>query len=180
MGFNHGRGFATLSNGGNIWGFGSPPPELLVEEQVQHDKYTGLSGEATGKRWAGQRFLVPPNRKIATLAFIISQVGNPIGEVTFTIREYPTNIPLLSKVWGDASDLPAVYPPTEWQEVEFDAPLLIDVLVEMIVQFNRENEEGQVGFAFQEGDIKPDEEYIRDVEGSDPTAEATYRYKYYE
>jgi hypothetical protein len=138
----------------------------------------GISGET--KKWAGQRFWIPPNRKIATLAFLISKMGSPTGDVTFTIREYPTDIPLLSKVWGDISDLPETYPPAEWQEVEFDTPQLIDVLVEMIVQFSGGDGSNCVVYALQNSDVKPDEELVRDVEGADPTEDAAYRYKYYE
>lgn len=173
MGFLQ-RGFAY----GNRRGFAIPLPELLVEEQVQHDTYIGLSGQTGGKKWAGQHFWIPPNRKIATLAFLIMKSGNPTGDVTFTIKEYPTNIVLNSKVWGDASELPTTYPPAEWQEVEFDIPKLIDVLVKMIVEFSGGDAGNQVGFAFKSTNVKPDEEYDRDVEGLDPTSDAAYRYKY--
>ncbi|MBA7479263.1 hypothetical protein ES707_14697 [subsurface metagenome] len=176
MGFLQ-RGFAY----GNRRGFAIPLPELLVEEQILHNTYIGLSGQFEGKKWAGQHFWIPPNRKIATLAFIIMKSGSPTGDVTFTIEEYPTGIPLLTKVWGDASDLPTTYPPTEWQEVTFDSPRLIDVLVRMLVKFSGGDGGNQVGFAFQGGgSVKPDEEYVRDVEGVEPTSDAAYRYKYYE
>ncbi|MBA7480718.1 hypothetical protein ES707_16180 [subsurface metagenome] len=178
MGFEQ-RGFAF----GNRRGFAPPLyiPELKVEEQLQHDSYIGLSGQFEGKTWAGQHFWIPPNRKIATLAFLISKLGSPTGDVTFTIEEYPTDIPLLTKVWGDASDLPAAYPPAEWQEVEFDIPQFIDVIVRMQVKFSGGDAGNQVAFAFWSGgSVKPDEEYVRDVEGVDPTSDAAYRYKYYE
>ncbi len=178
MGFLQ-RGFAY----GNRRGFAIPlyVPELKVEEQIQHNSITGLSGEFEGKKWAGQHFWIPPNRKIATLAFLIIKLGNPTGDVTFTIKEYPSEIILNSKVWGDASDLPTAYPPTEWIEVEFDTPQLIDVLVRMRVEFSGGDGENQVAFAYQGGgSVKPDEEYVRDVEGVEPTSDAAYRYKYYE
>jgi hypothetical protein len=172
MGFLQ-RGFAY----GNRRGFAIPLPELLVEEQVLHNTNVGLDG--TDIKWVGQRFLAPPNHKIAFLAFRIWKNFDPTGDVTFIIQEYPTGIPLLSKVWGDASDLPP-YPSKEWQEVEFDAPLLIDVLVEMIVKFSGGDGGNQVGMAYQNTDIKPNEELYKDIIGSDPTSDASYRYKYYE
>ncbi len=177
MGFLQ-RGFAY----GNRRGFAIPlyTPELKIEEQVLHNSYSGLAGHTGGMKWAGQRFLMPFNRKIATLAFLISKIGSPTGNVTFTIRSYPGDIPLLSKVWRDASDLPAAYPPAEWQEVEFDTPILIEAPVEMIVQFSGGDAANQVVFAYQNTNVKPDEEFIRDVEGADPTQDATYRYKYWE
>ncbi|MBA7585225.1 hypothetical protein ES708_27196 [subsurface metagenome] len=176
MGFLQ-RGFAY----GNRRGFAIPLPlpELLVEEQVLHNQNRGLSGEVGDEKWAGQRFWHPPNRKIATLAFIISKLGSPTGDITFTIREYPSDIVLNSKVWGDASDLPATYPPVEWQEVEFDAPILIDVSVEMIVEFSGGDASSQVATTFQNTNVKPDEEYVYEG-GGDPTSDAAYRYKYYE
>ncbi|MBA7515971.1 hypothetical protein ES705_08016 [subsurface metagenome] len=174
MGFLQ-RGFAY----GNRRGFAIPLPELLVEEQIQSTAGVGLDG--TDKKWAGQRFWIPPNRKIATLAFKLTKLGNPTGDVTFVIQEYPTSIPLLSKVWGDASDLPTTYPPVEWTEVEFDIPQLIDVLVSMLVKFSGGDGGNQVSMRFQGGgSVKPDEELVRDVEGVEPTSDATYRYKYYE
>ncbi|GAI67225.1 unnamed protein product, partial [marine sediment metagenome] len=115
MGFLQ-RGFAY----GNRRGFAIPLPELKTEEQVQHNTYMGLSGQTGGKKWAGQRFWIPPNRKIATLAFVIMKFGSPTGDVTFAIRHYPSMTILNSKVWGDASDLPTTYPPVDWQEAEFD------------------------------------------------------------
>lgn len=174
MGFLQ-RGFAY----GNRRGFAIPLPELLVEEQILQNRVTGLDG--TDKKWAGQWFHIPPNRKIATLAFKIMKLGSPTGEVTFFIREYPTGIVLNSKVWGDAADLPTAYPPDEWLEVEFDSPLLIDVLVEMRVGFSGGDGANQVGIASQGGgSVKPDEEFKADIVGADPAVDCTYRYKYYE
>ncbi|MBA7523142.1 hypothetical protein ES705_15265 [subsurface metagenome] len=174
MGFLQ-RGFAY----GNRRGFAIPLPELLVEEQILHNTYGGLY--LGGIEWAGQRFWLPPNRKIATLAFVLCKFGNPPGVITFTIREYPTNIPLLSKVWGNASDVPSTYPPVEWQEVEFDTPQLIDTLVEMIVEYSEGDGGNCIAIASQGGgSVKPDEEFYRAVEGVDPTSDAAYRYKYYE
>lgn len=154
--------------------------ELKVEEQILHTTYMGLSGQTGGKKWAGQHFWIPPNRKIAKLAFLISKLGSPTGDVTFIIRDHPTDIVLNSKVWGDASDLPSAYPPAEWQEVEFDASILINDIVEMVVQFSGGDGGNQVVFASQNTDVKPDEEYVRDVDGHDPTSDAAYRYKYWE
>ncbi|GAH90354.1 unnamed protein product [marine sediment metagenome] len=177
MGFEQ-RGFAF----GNRRGFAPPlyVPELKIEEQILHDTFVGLSGG--GKEWAGQHFWIPPNRKIAFLAFLISKLGSPTGDVTFIIRVHPTDIVLLSKVWGDASELTTDLPPTVWQEVEFDAPTLISggVPVEMVVQFSGGDGGNQVALAFQDADVKPDEELVLDVEGHDPTRDAAYRYKYYE
>ncbi|GAI67286.1 unnamed protein product [marine sediment metagenome] len=176
MGFLQ-RGFAY----GNRRGFAIPLPELLVEEQILRNTYPGLSGQFEGITWAGQRFWIPPNRKIATLAFLISKLGSPTGDVTFTIKEYPTGIILNSKVWGDASDLPTAFPPAEWQEVEFDSPALIDVLAKMICEFSGGDGGNQVVFAKQGGgSVKPDEEFEMDIEGLYPTDDAAYRYKYYE
>ncbi|MBA7520409.1 hypothetical protein ES705_12505 [subsurface metagenome] len=182
MGFDHGRGFATLSNGGNIWGFSSPPPELKVEEQVEWNTVVGLSAvNLLGKKWAGQMFWIPPNRKIATLAFYLVKLGTPTGDVTFTIKEFPTGIVLNSKVWGDASDVPTDYPPLVWTEVEFDTPILIDTLVRMLVEFSGGDGENQIALFLQSGgSVKPDEEFDMDVEGVDPTKDAAYRYKYWE
>ncbi|GAI92928.1 unnamed protein product [marine sediment metagenome] len=38
----------------------------------------------------------------------------------------------------------------------------------------------QVGAALQGSDVKPNENLVADISGSDPTSDFTYRYKYYE
>ncbi|GAI62318.1 unnamed protein product [marine sediment metagenome] len=180
MGFLQ-RGFAY----GNRRGFAIPlyVPELKVEEQIQYNTFVGLSGDTGGKKWAGQHFFIPPDRKIATLAFYLVKMGTPTGDVTFTIKTYPDGIVLNSKVWGDASDVPTDIPVLVWTEAEFDTPILIDTIrqVRMIVEFSGGDGENQIALCRQDGgSVKPDEEFVMDVEGSDPTSEAAYRYKYWE
>ncbi|GAI68338.1 unnamed protein product [marine sediment metagenome] len=177
MGFLQ-RGFAY----GNRRGFAIPlyVPELKVEEQVEFNEIVGLDGHTGGKKWAGQHFWHAPNRKIATLAFYLVKLGNPTGDVTFIIREHPTDIVLLSKVWGDASDVPTDLPPLVWTEAKFDAPTFINVVAEMVVQFSGGDGENQIAVCRQSTNVKPDEEFVMDVEGHDPTKDAAYQYKYRE
>ncbi|GAI92924.1 unnamed protein product, partial [marine sediment metagenome] len=95
----------------------------------------GLDG--TGKKWIGQQFnIVPIYRKVATLAVKLIKVGTPTGIITLAVVDWSSGLPIISKVWGDAADLPTAYPATEWQEVEFDTPTLIDVISRMGVSFS--------------------------------------------
>jgi len=174
MGFQQ-RGFAW----GNKRGFAVELAELLVEEQIQHNSMVGLDG--TNKNWAGQVFPVAPiNRKVAKLAFKVIKIGAPAGNVTFAVVNQATGIAINSKVWGDAAGLPTNYPHTEWQEVTFDSPLLIDVIARMCVLFSGGDGGNQVAPAIQTSDVKANEYAIYDVVGSQPAVDFTYRYSYYE
>jgi hypothetical protein len=53
----------------------------------------------------GQRLTIP-NRLVTQIGYRVWKWGNPTGDVTLSIRDLVTDKPIVSVVWGDASELP--------------------------------------------------------------------------
>lgn len=147
---------------------------MATEEQTQHNTIAGLDG--TDERRAGQKLTIS-SRVVSKLAFKLIQVGSPTGNVTFTIRKLSTDI-ISSKVWGDASSLPTSYPATEWQEVTFDTPQLVNEEVWIFCEFAGGDSQNQVALALQSEDVKADEHLYLISFGNVFDSDATYRYTY--
>ncbi len=151
---------------------------LLIEEQSEHDTGVGLA--ADGNIRAAQRLIIP-NRKVVKLSFKLIKIGNPTGEVTFTIRGLISGL-IQSKPWGDASALPSIPPPVDWQEVTFDTPVPIDEEARICVEFEGGDESNVVYVArFSAYDIKPNEnlDTYKVSWVSQPANDCAYRYEYY-
>ncbi|MBA7653990.1 hypothetical protein ES703_61857 [subsurface metagenome] len=154
-----------------------PPPEEYTEEQLAED-YT--MGTADPPRYKGGQRLTIPNREVTKLAFLMFKHGSPSGDLFFRIWKYPTYAIIMSKLWGDASDLPTA---KEWIEVEFDTPTLINE--EVIIGWDFPNAQAGNGISFRitTYDAKADEVYAQD-RGTGwsfyDSMDTTYRYKYFE
>lgn len=151
---------------------------LKTEEQTQHDSIIGL--DVTDKIRAGQKLTIS-NRKVAKLAFKLVKIGNPTGDVTFTIRGLVSGL-ISSKVWGDASAIPTTYPATTWQEVTFGSPQTINEDARVCAEFSGGDGSNLVAVSiFTASDIKPSEYLVhyRTSWVALPDDDCAYRYKYY-
>ena len=124
---------------------------MAVEEQTANDgAYALYSGFRT--RYA-QRLTIS-NREVTKLAFILNKSGSPTGDVTLEIRKVSDDGVLLTKVWGDAADLPLT---GAWKEVTFDTPATINEEVRICVRYEGGNASNFVQCAVQQSDVKADE-----------------------
>ncbi len=149
----------------------------MPTEQQLLNNTTGsfaLEGPVRG----GQRLTIS-NRTVEKLSFMLGKVGAPAGNVTFTIRKVSDDSIINSKVWGDASTLPAV---PDWREVTFTTPVLVNeevrILWEFVQPFNTAN---QVGWRYQNTDVKAGEKqsHYRSGAWSDfADRDTTYKYTY--
>ncbi len=149
MGFGHGRGFATLSNGGNIWGFGSPPPELKVEEQTEYNSSSIVYG--THREKVGQRVAIP-NRKVLKLAFVLERINLAVGDVFFVIARTFDNVELIKQKLCDASEIAP--PPEEWYELEFSSPPTINDEVAFYVEYQGGDSSNHILVHYQNTNVK--------------------------
>ena len=76
-----------------------PEPEEETEEQIQYDHNVTIILATPGR--AGQELTIP-NRQVTKLGFWLSKLGDPTGDITFTIRKESDDGLLLSKVLGNA------------------------------------------------------------------------------
>jgi len=154
-----------------------PPPEEYTEEQTDSNSDVSIVG--VNAPTCGQLLFIP-NRKVTKLGFLLRKQGSPTGDVLFTIRNASDKSLILSKVWGDASVVPA---PLTYLEVEFDDPTIIDLEVRCLIEHPDYAADDFLISRLQQSDVKPDECWTR---GSiaDPvdmlTWDFVYRYKYYE
>jgi len=99
----------------------------------------------------GQRLTI--SGKVSKLAFAIGKYGSPTGDVTFSVR-YLDNSIILSKVWGDVSNLSGSL---EWKEVTFDAPAVIDNEVMILVEYSGGSSTNRVKTGASSTDVKAGE-----------------------
>lgn len=152
-------------------------PTEYTEEQTQHN--TDVSIKGTNAPTCGQKLTIP-NRTITKLAFYIGKEGSPTGDVTFTIRKVTNGSIIVSKVWGDAADLPTEL---TWIEVEFDAPTLINEEVRMLIEHTGYDDNNYIKSRLQSSNVKDNERWTRGGVGSWSEAQDwdfVYRYTYTE
>lgn len=154
-----------------------PPPVEYTEEQTASNY--DIPTYANYYPRAGQRLTIA-NRKVTKIAFPLKKSASPTGDVTFTIRKVSDDSIIVSKVWGDAADLPTG---TTWEEVVLDTPTLVNEEVRLLWEFNGGDSGNPVVGRFQASDVKAGEYRTTYHSGAweDRTDhDGTYRYKYYE
>lgn len=122
----------------------------------------------------GQRKTIS-NRRISKLRFLLRKYGSPpTGNVTFAVRRVSDDSIILSKVWGDASDLPTSI---TYEEVTFDTPVLVNEEVRLYAEYSGGDYDNCVEVAANQTDVKAGE-YICVYETSwldEPSADGAYR-----
>jgi len=101
----------------------------------------------------GQRLTISA-RRLTKLAFKLKKVGSPSGNVTFKIYSYIGTVLLASKVLGDAFNLGTSY---GWEEVTFDAPVLIDEEVRIICEYLDGDGSNYVDMQYNSSSVKASE-----------------------
>jgi len=150
---------------------------MPVEEQIQNNDFQRLY--TTGMNRVGQKLTIP-NREVTKLAFLLKKIGNPPGDVTFTIRKVSDDSLIVSKVWGAANTLPVG---TDWVEATFGAPETIDEAVRIACEYNEGNTSNDIDMRCQNTDVKPGEQFTYFPNGGAWTEMAwdcAYRYTYSE
>ena len=150
---------------------------MAVEEQIASNDFQRLY--TTGMNRIGQKLTIP-NRKISKLAFQLKKIGNPPGNVTFTIRKVSDDTPTASKVWGPANTLPVG---TDWVEATFGAPETIDEAVRIACEYNEGNTSNDIDIRCQNTNVKSGEQFTYFPSGgawTEITWDCTYRYTYEE
>ncbi|GAH20809.1 unnamed protein product [marine sediment metagenome] len=159
------------------WAPAPPPPIEYTEEQTQCDGTGQLFPDYP--RWG--QLLTISNRKITKLAFNLLKNGSPTGDLTFTIRKVSDDSIIVSKLWGDAADVPATW---TWCEVEFDTPTLVDEEVRILAEFSGGPAGNTLVFHKYNSSIKPSEYATRWQTSTGDwqdfsSWDSCYRYKYY-
>lgn len=148
---------------------------MAVEEQTEHDVM--FAHIYVGKPRAGQKLTIA-NRKVTKLGFWICKIGSPTGDVTFAIRRVSDDSVILSKRWGDASEL--VPDVATYEEVTFDSPTTINEDVRLSCEWAGPGGVDYIDIYAAE-DVK-DDEYSCLYDGSSWTAytdyDLAYRYTY--
>jgi len=150
---------------------------FLTEEQTLADSLMVLYSGFIVR--SGQRLTIS-DRKVAKLAFVMKKVGNPTGDITFTIRKVSDDAIIVSEVWGDASDL---LTSTEWEEVTFATPTIINEEVRISHEYAGGDGSNYIVSTFQAADVKADERearYYASTESwyDDSNKDCCYRYTY--
>ena len=127
-------------------------PDGNVEAQASYTSWDPL-----GTTWTrlGQ-ILTIPDRRVKSLSFHLGKIGVISGDVIFTIRDLDDNI-ILSKVWGDASEVPEK---STWLEVTFNNPVTINEEVRVSCEWEGKGDaDNCLQYSYRTGDKKPGECY---------------------
>ncbi|MCK4414908.1 MAG: hypothetical protein KAY32_15345 [Candidatus Eisenbacteria sp.] len=127
---------------------------MATEEQ------TALNGGGFTGIWSsyprrGQRLTIS-DREVTKLGFFIGKVAGISGDVDFKIRSVSDDGVLLTKLWGDAADLPT---DPAYKEVTFDSPATINEEVRITVEFSGGSSGNYVKAQVSAADVKADEVY---------------------
>uniref|UniRef100_A0A6M3LU49 Uncharacterized protein n=1 Tax=viral metagenome TaxID=1070528 RepID=A0A6M3LU49_9ZZZZ len=123
---------------------------MAVEEQTTQ---TGTAFTYGGGR-DGQRLIIN-FRTVSKLAFLVRKDGSPSGDLVFRIRKVSDDSIIVSKVWGDVSDLPGTL---TWEEVTFDSPVTIEDEVRIALEFGGGDADNGVSSGMA-GNVKGSEIY---------------------
>jgi len=116
-------------------------------EQMAYDTAGIIYGGVTKR---GQKLPIL-NGFVDSLSFVLSKVGSPSGDVTFTIRDLDDNI-LGSKVWGDASSLQAA---ATLEEAVFASSIPVNEWVRISAEYSGGDSSNYVLVWYQIGDVTP-------------------------
>jgi hypothetical protein len=130
------------------------------EVDMPYMSYDPLSGDGLASNsWCklGQR-LVIPGRYVSAIGYHVWKIGNPSGNITFSIYNATTNDLIISKVWGDASNL-TVWGSGGYQSVMLDVPTKINGEVKLCVEYYGGDKNNYCGAGYYSGDLIPGEFY---------------------
>lgn len=105
----------------------------------------------------GQRLTIP-ERELTSIGYRVRRVGNATGDVIFSIYDWNTLTPIVSKVWGDASELPDSG--ADYIEVELDPPIKLNREVIICVEYYGGNATDYCEAGYFSGNKKDGETYM--------------------
>ncbi len=105
----------------------------------------------------GQRLAIP-NRTVTAIGYKVWRVGNPTGDIVFSIREAETDENIISVVWGDASELPTLGQGGA-RNVTLENPVTVNGDVRICVEYYGGNETDYCKAGYFAGDKKTGEWY---------------------
>jgi len=154
---------------------------------MAHTSYDPLGGDGLVPNcWSrlGQRLTIP-DRIVTVIGYSVWKFGNPTGNITFTIYNATTNGLMVSKVWGDASNLTSWDNPSDGparQSVTLDEPIRINGEVKICVEYYGGNKTDFCGAGYYAGDRITGEYYVNYRYGSwidiGEAEEGAYYYEY--
>lgn len=119
-----------------------------------------LSGDGLARNsWCilGQRLIIP-DRYVSAIGYHVWKVGNPTDNITFSIYNATTNELIISKFWGDASNL-TTWGSGGYQVVTLDNPIKISGEVKLCVEYYGGNSESYCASGYYSGDLITGESY---------------------
>ncbi len=134
---------------------------MAVEEQTDVSRLWS-SINATN-HW-GQKLTIT-NRTVSKLAFSLTRIGSPTGDLIYYIRKVSNGDIIVSKTWGPANTVPTSQ---SWVEVTFDTPTLIDEEVYILVGGTLSSGAGNLVVVYDANgaDVKADEFLVRRLSGA--------------
>ncbi|MBA7592110.1 hypothetical protein ES708_34287 [subsurface metagenome] len=152
-------------------------PETQTEEQPEYNAVHAFG--AGGEQRKGQRLTIA-NRSVTKLGFVLRRLNALAGTVTFTIRRPSDDSLIVSKLWGNAADLPEA---DTLIEVSLDEPVLVNEEVRILAEATGSWTDGYAAMSHQNTDVKANEyncRYHTDTWYEDTAWDCAYRYTYYE
>jgi len=150
---------------------------MAVEEQTNHNYTSNIY--PPGNTHRGQRLTIA-DRKVTKLGFWLLKVGAPTDNLTLQIMKVSDDSIIVSKVWGNAGDLPTE---ATYIEVEFETPVTINEEVRIVPKYESGDNDNCPAIRIQLEDVKADEWWTYGKPGawSENTAfDTAYRYTYEE
>lgn len=105
----------------------------------------------------GQRLMIT-DREITGIGYKVFKIGNPAGNVTISMYDVATDEVIVSKVWGDASELPEPGS-SGYCEVTLSTPMRINREVRLCVEYYGGNSTDYCVAAYYTGDKITGESY---------------------
>lgn len=100
----------------------SSPPSTYINSVEDNQQANNAATDSFIYNRIAQRKTIS-NRKVARLAFLLSKLGSPTGNITFTVRKVSDDSVLQSVVLGDAGALTTV---ATWYDKWFSSPPIIN------------------------------------------------------
>jgi hypothetical protein len=95
---------------------------------------------------------------VSAIGYHIWKIGNPTGNVTFSIYNATTNELMIAKVWGDASNL-TTWGSGGYQSVILDKPIRISGEIKICVEYYGGDWDNYCASGYYSGDLRTGESY---------------------
>ena len=106
----------------------------------------------------GQRLTIP-DRLITEIGYRVWRIGNPTGDITLSIRAFPSDQVIASMVWGDAAELPE--PDAGGiQKVRLSEPVRVNGEVIICVEYYGGNTTDHCTGGYRTGNYRDGETYM--------------------